>query len=154
MKRSTFAHITNVSLWETIPRSLVTTFLTLVPVAALFFFGGETLKDFAFAILIGIGVSAFSTIFIAAPFLVAKEQQPVQAAQGARLAGDEEASVGGFKTAPLCARAGARDGPVPAPAPKTAPAAAAVGDGGSTATSASRERRRQRRGGRPHGRPR
>ena len=115
MKRSTFAHITNVSLWETIPRSLVTTFLTLVPVAALFFFGGETLKDFAFAILIGIGVSAFSTIFIAAPFLVVlKEQQPeFKRRKELDLAGDEEASVGGgFKTAPVSA---------PEPAPETAP---------------------------------
>ena len=157
MKRSTFAHITNVSLWETIPRSLVTTFLTLVPVAALFFFGGDTLKDFAFAILIGIGVSAFSTIFIAAPFLVVlKEQQPeFKRRKELGLAGVEEASVGGFKTAPVSAPepAAAPAAPIAAP-PAPTRAAAPAGDGSATATSAGRERRRQRRSGRPHGRPR
>ena len=49
MRRSTFREIANVSLWETIRRSLATTFITLLPIAALYFFGGETLKDFAFA---------------------------------------------------------------------------------------------------------
>jgi SecD/SecF fusion protein len=160
MKRSTFAHITNVSLWETIPRSLVTTFLTLVPVAALFFFGGETLKDFAFAILIGIGVSAFSTIFIAAPFLVVlKERQPeFRRRKELDLGGVEEVSVSGsFKTAPVSAPQPApapETPPLPAPAPKPSPAAAAVTDGAPAAASASRERRRQRRSNRPHGRPR
>ena len=55
MKRGSFRQITNVSLWETIPRSLATTFITLLPISALYFFGGETLKDFAFALLVGIG---------------------------------------------------------------------------------------------------
>ena len=56
MRRASFATIVNVSLWETIRRSLATTFITLLPVAALFFFGGATLKDFAFALLVGIDV--------------------------------------------------------------------------------------------------
>ena len=42
------------SLWETMRRSLATTFIALLPVGALMLFGGETLQDFAFAILIGI----------------------------------------------------------------------------------------------------
>ena len=54
MRRASFATITNVSLWETIRRSLATTFITLLPVGSLLFFGGATLKDFAFALLIGI----------------------------------------------------------------------------------------------------
>jgi len=60
----------NVSLWETIPRSLATTFITLLPITALYFFGGETLKDFAFALLVGIGAGAYSSIFIAAPLVL------------------------------------------------------------------------------------
>ena len=55
MKRASFRTLANVSLWETIPRSLATTFITLLPISALYFFGGETLKDFAFALLVGIG---------------------------------------------------------------------------------------------------
>ena len=69
MRRSTVKEIINTSLWETVRRSLATTIITLLPVAALYLFGGAVLQDFAFAILIGIGISAFSTIFIAAPFL-------------------------------------------------------------------------------------
>ena len=56
MKRASFRVIGNVSLWETIPRSLATTFITLLPILSLLLFGGDTLKDFAFALFVGIGV--------------------------------------------------------------------------------------------------
>jgi preprotein translocase SecF subunit len=69
LKRHTFDQIVNISLWETVTRSLNTSFSTLLPVAALFFFGGETLKDFAFALLVGIGVGAYSSFFVATPVL-------------------------------------------------------------------------------------
>ena len=49
MKRASFRTLANVSLWETIPRSLATTFITLLRSRRPYFFGGETLKDFAFA---------------------------------------------------------------------------------------------------------
>ena len=51
MRRASFATIANVSLWETIRRSLATTFITLLPIGSLLIFGGDTLKDFAFALL-------------------------------------------------------------------------------------------------------
>ena len=77
MRRSSFATIANVSLWETIRRSLATTFITLLPVGALFLFGGDTLKDFAFALMVGIAAGAYSSIFIAAPLLtILKEREP------------------------------------------------------------------------------
>src|SRR3712207_4776480 len=77
MRRASFATIANVSIWETIRRSLATTFTTLLTIASLLFFGGETLKDFAFALLIGIGSGAYSTVFIAAPLLTMwKEREP------------------------------------------------------------------------------
>jgi SecD/SecF fusion protein len=77
MRRASFATITNVSLWETIRRSLATTFITLLPVGALFLFGGATLQDFAFALLIGVTSGAYSSIFIAAPLLSRwKSRQP------------------------------------------------------------------------------
>ena len=69
MRRASFRVIGNVSLWEVLPRSLATTFITLVPVASLYFFGGDTLKDFAFALLVGIGFGAYSSIFLAAPIV-------------------------------------------------------------------------------------
>src|SRR6185312_3588023 len=49
MPRAKFATIANISLWETMRRSLATTFITLLPIASLLLFGGATLKDFAFA---------------------------------------------------------------------------------------------------------
>ncbi len=77
MKRASMRQITNVSLWETIPRSLATTFITLLPVVSLLIFGGATLNDFAFALLIGIGSGAYSSIFVAAPLLDwIKEREP------------------------------------------------------------------------------
>ena len=77
MRRASFATIANVSLWETMRRSLATTFITLLPIASLLLFGGETLKDFAFALFIGIGLGAVSTFFVATPFLtVLMERAP------------------------------------------------------------------------------
>ena len=77
MRRASFREIGNVSLWETIRRSLATTFITLLPIGALYFFGGDTLKDFAFALLIGIGSGAYSSIFLAVPLLSwLKEREP------------------------------------------------------------------------------
>src|SRR5437870_12469028 len=75
MRRSSFAVITNVSLWETIRRSLATTFITLLPVGSLLLFGGATLKDFAFALIVGIISGAYSSIFIAAPLLRSEERR-------------------------------------------------------------------------------
>ena len=154
MKRASFRVLGNVSLWETIPRSLATTFITLVPIVSLFLFGGDTLKDFAFALLIGIGAGAYSSIFVAAPMLAMfKEREP----EYARRRDDEGAvdvSVGGALLAPV----------EPEPAPQAEPVTAAVakpvapipaeGPVPSAASSAKRERRRQRRTGRPHGRAR
>jgi len=77
MPRAAFSQIMNRSMAEVLTRSLVTSFSTLLPVAALMLFGGETLKDFAFALLVGIFSGAYSSIFIAAPVLALwKEREP------------------------------------------------------------------------------
>jgi SecD/SecF fusion protein len=77
MPRAAFSQIVNRSMSEVLTRSLATTFCTLLPVSALLFFGGETLKDFAFALLIGIASGAYSSIFIASPVLTHwKEREP------------------------------------------------------------------------------
>ncbi|MBW8741950.1 MAG: protein translocase subunit SecD, partial [Acidobacteria bacterium] len=77
MRRSPFATIANVSLWETIRRSLATTFITLLPIICLLILGGHTLKDFAFALIVGVISGAYSSIFIAAPLLTTwKEREP------------------------------------------------------------------------------
>jgi SecD/SecF fusion protein len=69
MPRAAFSQIVNRSMSEVLTRSLATSFCTLLPVLALLFFGGETLKDFAFALMVGIASGAYSSIFIASPVL-------------------------------------------------------------------------------------
>jgi SecD/SecF fusion protein len=77
MPRATFSQIANRSMSEVITRSLVTSFSTLLPIAGLMFFGGDTLKDFAFALLVGVASGTYSSIFIATPVLTEwKEREP------------------------------------------------------------------------------
>ncbi|MGH3132055.1 MAG: protein translocase subunit SecF, partial [Gaiellaceae bacterium] len=143
MRRSSFATLANVSLWETIRRSLATTFITLLPISALYLFGGETLKDFAFALLVGIGSGAYSSIFIAAPLVaVLKEREPEYARR-------QDGAVTRDGGTPLieAATAAAADEPVPELAPLTPSERRETNE-------AKRERRRQRRRARPHGRAR
>jgi SecD/SecF fusion protein len=155
MRRASFAAIANQSLWETVRRSLATTIITLLPVATLFFFGGETLKDFAFAILVGIGISAFSTIFIATPFLaVLKEREPQWRERKDSL---DRSKVGAPPVEPVTvAQAEAEMEPEPAVEPEEPEEVTAVpaASGDGRAAQAKRERRRQRRKTRPHGRAR
>jgi len=63
--------VINRSVNETLSRTLLTSATTLVVVAALFFLGGEVIHDFAFALLVGIVVGTYSSIFIASPVVVA-----------------------------------------------------------------------------------
>jgi SecD/SecF fusion protein len=69
MPRAVFSQIVNRSMSEVLTRSLATSFCTLLPVISLLLFGGETLKDFAFALTVGIASGAYSSIFIASPVL-------------------------------------------------------------------------------------
>jgi SecD/SecF fusion protein len=78
MPKATFSQIANRSMSEVLTRSLATSFSTLLPILALLFFGGETLKDFAFALLVGTASGVYSSIFIATPVLTAwKEREPL-----------------------------------------------------------------------------
>ena len=78
MPRATFSQIANRSMSEVLTRSLATSFTVLMPVGALMLFGGDTLKDFAFALLVGVASGAYSSIFIATPVLVEwKEREQV-----------------------------------------------------------------------------
>jgi SecD/SecF fusion protein len=157
MRRASFRVIGNVSLWEVLPRSLATTFITLLPVASLYVFGGDTLKDFAFALLVGIGSGAYSSIFVAAPLLaVLKERESEFARRRDDLGALEGvASVGGLLTAEST-KGGEAEPVALAVEPQTiAPPAPAPAGSGSPGTAGSkRERRRQRRASRPHGRAR
>ena len=68
-KRS-LSEIINSSINQTLSRTLLTSGTTLLVVLALFFFGGEIIHDFSFALLVGVFVGTYSSIFIASVFLV------------------------------------------------------------------------------------
>ncbi len=77
MPRAAFSQIVNRSMSEVLTRSLATSFSTMLAVGSLLVFGGATLQDFAFAMLVGIASGTYSSIFIASPVLTAwKEREP------------------------------------------------------------------------------
>ena len=77
MARDTYEGVANLSLNQVLMRSVNTSLVVLLPILSLLLFGGETLKDFAFAMFIGVAIGAYSSIFIAAPILVIlKEREP------------------------------------------------------------------------------
>ncbi len=109
-------------------RSLATTSCTLMPILALLLFGGATLKDFAFALLIGVASGAYSSIFIASPVLTHwKEREAHYRTRRARI----EAEVGyvpayadvGADIEPDGARRGRRGGRITEPDPENVSAA-------------------------------
>ena len=139
--------IVNVSLWETVRRSLATTFITTLPIISLLLFGGTTLKDFAFALLIGVVSGAYSSIFVTAPLLgIWKEREPEFARR--RLEQPAIAGDGAGEAALVAAEHAAAAEPSPTLSPVAAAERAVAG------AEAKRERRRQRRRSRPHGRAR
>jgi SecD/SecF fusion protein len=99
MPRAAFTQIVNRSMSEVLTRSLATSFCTLLPILALLFFGGDTLKDFAFALLIGVISGAYSSIFIASPVLSHwKEREEVYRRRRIRIVEDTGAPVTAYAT--------------------------------------------------------
>jgi len=69
-KTEPFAQLVNRSIWQCMTRSIYTVMTVLFATAALYFFGGETTKNFSLAILIGVASGAYSSIFNASPIWV------------------------------------------------------------------------------------
>ena len=65
-----FVEIVNTSLNESLSRTIVTSLTTLLVVLCLFFFGGEVIRDFAFALIIGVIVGTYSSLYVASPLVV------------------------------------------------------------------------------------
>ena len=160
MRRQPFATIANVSVWETIRRSLATTFITLLPIVALLVLGGATLQDFAFALMVGVASGAYSSIFFAAPLLtIWKEREPEYAkrkqlaASGAiETADDPGRRRWGRPDAGDQALAESESALAAEPTPELVDVVTATPS--EPAAQARREKRRERRRSRPHGRPR
>jgi preprotein translocase subunit SecF len=69
-ERGDFEEIVNTSILETMARSLNTSLTVLLTLLALYLFGGESIKLFVLALLIGIASGTYSSIFNASPILV------------------------------------------------------------------------------------
>jgi len=69
-----FPDIINTSINEVLARTIVTSLTTSMVLGALFFFGGSAIHDFSFALLAGVLVGTYSSIFIASPLLTLKKQ--------------------------------------------------------------------------------
>ena len=68
-------NIFNSSINEVLSRTVVTSLTTFLAAAALFIFGGEVIHDFSLALLIGIGVATYSSVFVASPIVVILENR-------------------------------------------------------------------------------
>ena len=65
-----FVEVVNTSLNESLTRTIVTSLTTLIVVICLFFLGGEVIHDFAFALMIGVLVGTYSSLYVASPLVV------------------------------------------------------------------------------------
>jgi len=100
MPRAAFSQIVNRSMSEVIVRSIATSACTCLPILALLLFGGETLKDFAFALLIGVLSGAYSSIFICSPVLTHwKEREGTYMSRRRRIAEANGGHVPAYATA-------------------------------------------------------
>ena len=70
MRREPFSRVVNASINETLGRTLLTSLTTLIVVVILFIFGGGVIHDFAFALLVGVLVGTYSSIFVASPIIL------------------------------------------------------------------------------------
>jgi SecD/SecF fusion protein len=69
-RRGSIEEIMNSSINQTLSRTILTSTVTLIPILCLFFFGGAVLRDFSLAIIIGVIVGTYSSIFIASPIVL------------------------------------------------------------------------------------
>lgn len=83
-RRRPFEEVMNSSINETLSRTILTSTTTLVVVLALYILGGGVIHDFAFAILIGVIVGTYSSIFVASPVLLVWETKLAEGARGGK----------------------------------------------------------------------
>lgn len=75
--RESLDTIVNISLNSTLGRTIVTSLTTFVVVLSLFLFGGEVIKNFAFALIVGIFVGTYSSIYVASPVMMYFEKKAI-----------------------------------------------------------------------------
>jgi SecD/SecF fusion protein len=132
LPRATFSQIVNRSMSEVLTRSLITGLSSVFLIGVLLVFGGETLRDFAFAMMVGIASGTYSSIFIASPVLTHwKEREPAYRRRRERIE-EQMGRVPAFPEENVIARVEGGPGagppaapPAPEPVPEPAPPAPA-----------------------------
>ncbi len=69
-RRESYGAMVNISINESLSRTIITSLTTLIVVLFLLFMGGEVIRDFAFALMVGILVGTYSSIYVASPVLI------------------------------------------------------------------------------------
>lgn len=118
-----YDQMVNTSLLQTMTRSVNTLATVLITLFALYFFGGDTLKNFAFALLVGVTSGAYSSIFIASPLLVMWKHADVRRRAGvkAALAARETAAASGRPSSTAASPAAVRRTPPKVKRPQAPP---------------------------------
>jgi preprotein translocase subunit SecF len=124
--------VIDLSLNQVLMRSVNTSLVVLLPILSLLLFGGDTLKDFAFAMFVGVAIGVYSSVFLAAPLLAVLKKREARFRQLEQRLSDRERVVarraaGGPATVPptastgeaAAARATARTGTVARPPSKS-----------------------------------
>ena len=70
LRRDTYETIVNTSVNQSLTRTIITSLTTLVVVLILYFFGGSVIHNFAFALIVGVLIGTYSSIFVASPIVV------------------------------------------------------------------------------------
>ena len=76
MRKESFVDIVNLSVNQTLGRTILTTATVVFSTASIYFFGGSEIQDFAYILLIGFGVGVYSTIFVASALVVDMYRNP------------------------------------------------------------------------------
>jgi preprotein translocase subunit SecF len=82
VKKKSFAEIINISVNETLSRTVLTVGTVLIVLVALYFLGGSVINDFAFAMLVGVISGTFSTVYVASSIILIFEDAPVTSSKG------------------------------------------------------------------------
>jgi preprotein translocase subunit SecF len=71
MRKGSNIEVMNAAINQTLSRTIITSATTMITVLALFFFGGEIIRGFSIALIVGIFVGTYSSIYIATPAVLA-----------------------------------------------------------------------------------
>ncbi|MCC6589229.1 MAG: protein translocase subunit SecF [Bryobacterales bacterium] len=111
MRKESFPNLVNISINQTLSRTILTSGLTFLTVVALWLFGGPVLNPFSFALVVGIIVGTYSSIFIASPILIygqnlleSRKRSAVASAPASREVSRETVRETGKKASPKAAK--------------------------------------------------